>query len=52
MFKSSLISSAVFAAAWFRLPPTAATIVRNFLGYGILITILSMVLGLPVVSVI
>ncbi len=45
LFKSSLIASAVFAAAWFRAPPTE--IVRNFLFYGILITIFSMVLGLP-----
>jgi hypothetical protein len=47
LFKASLIASAVFAAAWFRVPPTAAMIVRNFLGYGILITIFSFVLGLP-----
>jgi hypothetical protein len=47
LFKSSLVASAVFAAPWFRVPPTAAMIVRNFLFYGILITIFSMVLGLP-----
>jgi hypothetical protein len=43
--KSSLIASAVFAAAWFRAPPTR--ILGIFLFYGILITILSMVIGLP-----
>jgi hypothetical protein len=47
MLKSSLVASAVFAAAWFRVPPTAAMIVRNFIFYGILITIIAMVLGLP-----
>jgi hypothetical protein len=52
LFKSSLIASAVFAAAWFRLPPTAAMIVRNFLFYGIFITIFSMVLGLPLARLI
>jgi hypothetical protein len=52
LFKSSLIASAVFAAAWFRLPPTAAMIVRNFVFYGIFITIFSMVLGLPLARVI
>ena len=51
LFKSSLIASAVFAAAWFRVPPTAAMIVRNFL-YGISITIFSMVLGLPLARLI
>jgi len=52
LFKSSLIASAVFALAWFRIPPTAAMIVRSFLGYGILITIFSMVLGLPLARLI
>jgi hypothetical protein len=52
LFKSSLIASAVFAAASFRLPPTAAMIVRNFLFYGIFITIFSMVLGLPLARLI
>jgi hypothetical protein len=52
LFKSSLIASTVFAAAWFRVPPTAAMIVRNFLGYGILITIVSIVLGLPLARLI
>jgi hypothetical protein len=52
LFKSSLIASAVFAAAWFRMPLTGAMIVRNFLGYGILIAIFSMVLGLPLARLI
>jgi hypothetical protein len=52
LFKSSLIASAVFAAAWFRLPPTAAMIVRYFVFYGIFITIFSMVLGLPLARLI
>ena len=46
LFKSSLIASAVFAAAWFRIPPTE--IIRDFILYGILITIFSLVLGLPI----
>jgi hypothetical protein len=46
LLKSSLIASVVFAAAWFREPP--AMIIRDFIGYGILITILSMVFGLPI----
>jgi hypothetical protein len=45
LLKSSLIASAVFAASWFRGPPTAAMIVRNFILYGILITLLAMGIG-------
>jgi hypothetical protein len=45
LFKSLLIASAVFAAAWFPIAPTE--IIRNFIIYGILITIFSLVLGLP-----
>jgi hypothetical protein len=46
LLKSSLIASVVFAAAWFREP--SAFIIRDFIGYGILITCFSMVLGLPI----
>jgi hypothetical protein len=46
MLKSSLIASAVFAIAWFRVPPTVEMISRNFVTYGVLITIFAMVLGL------
>ncbi|MGO9935589.1 MAG: hypothetical protein ACLPV8_27790 [Steroidobacteraceae bacterium] len=52
LLKSSLIASAVFAVAWFRVPPTAAMILRNFLLYGISITTFSMVLGLPLARLI
>jgi hypothetical protein len=52
MLKSSLVASAVFAAAWFRVPPTTAMIVRNFVSYGALITIFAMVLGLPLARLI
>jgi hypothetical protein len=47
VLKSSLIASAVFAVAWFRGPSTAVMIVRYFIFYGVLITILSLVVGLP-----
>lgn len=46
LFKSSLIASAVFAAAWVRVPLTTM-IVRYFFSYGVLITVFSMVLGFP-----
>jgi hypothetical protein len=52
MLKSSLVASAVFAAAWFRVPPTVEMIARNFVSYGILIIIFSMVLGLPLARLI
>jgi hypothetical protein len=45
LLKSSLVASAVFAAAWLRQPPIE--MLRIFIGYGILITIFSLVLGLP-----
>jgi len=47
LLKSSLIASAVFAAAWFRVPPTVEMFTRNLISYGVLITIFSLVLGLP-----
>jgi hypothetical protein len=52
LFKSSLIASVVFAAAWFRGPSTAASIIVYFLFYGVLITFFSMVLGLPLARLI
>jgi len=53
LLKSSLVASAVFAAAWFRGNSTVAImVVRYFLGYGILITIFSMVLGFPLAKLI
>jgi hypothetical protein len=52
LLKSSLIASAVFAAAWFRVPPTVDMLVRTFLLYGMMITIFSFVLGLPLAGLI
>jgi hypothetical protein len=40
MFKASLVASAVFAIAWFRVPPSTI-VIRYFIFYGILIVILS-----------
>jgi hypothetical protein len=51
MFKASLVASAVFAIAWFRLPPTTM-VLRYFIFYGILIVILSMIVGLPIAALI
>jgi hypothetical protein len=51
MFKASLAASAIFAIAWFRMPPTTM-VVRIFISYGILIAILSMLIGLPIASLI
>ena len=45
MFKASLVASAVFAIAWFRVPPSTI-VIRYFIFYGILIVILSMLIGL------
>lgn len=50
MMKASLIASAVFAAAWIRLPLSASTILQTFLLYGIAIAVFSMLLGLPLAS--
>jgi hypothetical protein len=53
LLKSSLIASAVFAAAWFRGPSTVVIVfVRYFLFYGIFITIFSLVLGFPLARLI
>jgi hypothetical protein len=49
MFKASLVASAVFAIAWIRAPPTTLFL-RYFIGYGILIAILSMIVGLPIAA--
>src|SRR5580658_9866979 len=51
MLKASLVASAVFAIAWFRVPPTAM-VLRYFMFYGILIAILSMIVGLPIAALI
>jgi len=51
MFKASLVASAVFAIAWFRVPPTTM-VLRYFIFYGILIAILSMIVGLPIAALI
>jgi hypothetical protein len=51
MFKASLVASAVFAIAWFRVPPTTM-VLRYFIFYGVLIAILSMVVGLPIAALI
>jgi hypothetical protein len=49
MFKASLVASAVFAIAWFRMPPSTM-VLRYFVGYGIFIIILSMIVGMPIVA--
>jgi hypothetical protein len=49
MFKASLVASAVFAIAWFRVPPTTM-VLRYFILYGILLAILSMIVGLPIAA--
>jgi hypothetical protein len=51
MLKASLVASAVFAIAWFRVPPTTM-VLRYFIFYGILIAILSMLVGLPIAALI
>jgi hypothetical protein len=51
MFKASLVASAVFAIAWFRVPPTTM-VLRYFVFYGLLIAILSMIVGLPIAALI
>lgn len=51
IFKASLVASAVFAIAWFRMPPTTM-VLRYFIFYGILIAILSMIVGLPFAALI
>jgi len=47
MFKASLVASAVFAIAWFPVHPIAI-VLGYFLVFGVLIAILSVVVGLPV----
>ena len=49
MLKASLVSSAVFAVAWFRMPPSTM-VLRYFIFYGILIAILSVIVGLPIAA--
>lgn len=52
LLKASLIASLIFALAWIRLPLSAsnfASVAAIFVGCGILITILAMVLGSPLV---
>jgi hypothetical protein len=51
MFKASLVASAVFAIAWFRVLPTTM-VLRYFILYGILIAMLSMIVGLPIAALI
>jgi hypothetical protein len=51
MLKASLVASAVFAIAWFRVPPTTM-VLRYFIFYGILIAILSTIVGLPIAALI
>jgi hypothetical protein len=49
MFKASLVASAVFAIAWFRMPPSTM-VLRYFVAYGIFIVILSMIVGIPIAT--
>jgi hypothetical protein len=51
MFKASLVASVVFAIAWVRMPPTTM-VLRYFVSYGILIAVLSMIVGLPITALI
>ena len=51
VFKASIVASTVFAIAWFRVPPTAM-VLRYFIFYGILIAVLSMIVGLPIAALI
>ena len=47
MLKASIVASAVFALAWIRVPPAWIMLLRTLVGYGVLITIFAMLLGLP-----
>jgi hypothetical protein len=50
LLKASAVAAAVFAAAWIRVPHLASSlgiVVRIFIGYGILIAIFSLIIGLP-----
>ena|SRR5579862_8368141 len=51
LLKSSLIASAVFALAWIRWPLSRSPVnlIGIFLGYGILITMFSLIAGIPIV---
>jgi hypothetical protein len=49
MLKASLVASAVFAIAWFRMPPSTM-VLRYFVSYGIFIVILSMMVGIPIAT--
>ena len=52
LLKASIVAALVFALAWIRLPLSAArlgSLLRIFIGYGLLIVILSLVIGFPLV---
>lgn len=55
LLKASLIAALVFALAWVRMPLSLihlGFIARIFLGYGLLILLLSLLIGAPVVLII
>ncbi len=54
LLKASMVAAAVFAIAWIRLSHFASSLglaARLFVGYGILITIVSLVIGSPLTLV-
>jgi hypothetical protein len=55
ILKASVVGSLAFALPWFRpshLASSCATVLRTFIGYGILILLLSMILGFPFVALV
>jgi hypothetical protein len=55
MLKAAVAAAAVFALAWIRMPHLASSLtsaVRIFFGYGVLIVILSLMIGVPLAYVI
>jgi hypothetical protein len=54
LIKASVVAATVFAVAWIRIPRIAfslETVIRLFVGFGILIIILSLVIGFPIAYV-
>jgi hypothetical protein len=54
LLKASVVAAAVFAVAWIRiprLPSGLGSIVRIFIGYGVLIAIVSLVIGFPLARI-
>jgi membrane associated rhomboid family serine protease len=54
LLKGCMVAAVVFAVAWIRiprLPSGLGSVVRIFIGYGILITIVSFVIGFPLARI-